>query len=310
MKRIQEPMPIQSPSRRTFLQWSGAAAAALGLSGGSLASSAQAAKAAKANKPDKPSKSSSVGEAIPEKPTKLKLGLASYSTRKFDLDQTLEIARRVGMKYICLKSMHLPLDAKPEEIAAAAAKVKQAGLILYGGGVISMQKESQIDQAFDYAKAAGMQLMVIAPIAETLPLIEKKVQQYNIAVAIHNHGPTDKHFPTPESVYEAVRERDKRMGLCMDIGHTVRVGADLNASTEKYFDRLLDVHMKDVTEATPKGHGIQAGRGVIDIPKFLGLLIRLKYPGVLSFEYEEDPDDPLPGLAESVGYTRGVMAAL
>jgi len=103
---------------------------------------------------------------------------------------------------------------------------------------------------------------------------------------------------------------DKRMGLCIDIGHTVRVGADLIASTEKCADRLMDVHMKDVTEAAPRGHGIQVGRGVIDIPPFLRTLRRLNYSGVVSFEYEEEAKDPLPGLAESVGYVRGVWAAM
>jgi inosose dehydratase len=292
----------QGQSRRSFLQWTGTAAAAFGLTGGSLALAAETAKGTKAaKKPRTPA---------PEKPARLKLGLASYSTRKFDLDQTIEIAKRVGLKYICLKSMHLPLEAKPDDIAAAAAKVRQAGLVLYSGGVISMQKESQIDQAFDYAKAAGMEMIIAAPTAEMLPAIEKKVKQYNIAVAIHNHGPGDKHFPTPESVCEAVKGLDKRIGLCMDIGHTVRVGADLIAATEKYYDRLLDVHIKDVTAPTPEGYGIQAGRGIIDLPKFLRLLVQRNYAGVLSFEYEEEADDPVPGLAESVGYTRGVLAAI
>ncbi len=49
------------------------------------------------------------------------------------------------------------------------------------------------------------------------------------------------------------------------------------------------------------------GGGVIDIPGFLKMLIKEKYSKVLSFEYEKDGNDPLPGLAESVGYVRGVL---
>ena len=240
----------------------------------------------------------------------MKLGVASYSFRKFDLDKAIALTKQLGVEYICLKSFHLPLNAKPQQIAAAAEKVRRAGLILYGGGVISMQREAEINQAFDYAKAAGMRVIVAAPGVAMLPAVERKVKQYDISVAIHNHGPTDKVFPTPQSVYEKIADLDKRIGLCIDIGHTVRVGADLLASTENYFDRLLDIHMKDVTAASPKGHEIQVGRGIIDIHGFLRILVKNKYSGVVSFEYEGEPDNPLPGMTESLAYTRRVLAEI
>jgi sugar phosphate isomerase/epimerase len=282
-------------SRRGFLQWTGLAAAGVS---GAVASGVRATAAPEpAAQPG--------GRRLP-----LTLGIATYTFRKFNLDKTLAMTKRAGLTHVCLKSFHLPLEAKPDEIAAAAEKVRAAGLVLYGGGVISMQREAQVAQAFDYAKAAGMKLIVAAPGAEMLPLIDRKIKEYDIAVAIHNHGPGDKHFPTPESAYEKIKRCDKRFGLCIDVGHTVRIGADLLESTEKYADRLLDVHMKDVTEAAPKGREIQAGRGIIDIPKFLRTLVHVKFVGVVSFEYEPEADDPLPGLAESVGYTRGAMAAL
>lgn len=244
------------------------------------------------------------------KKSRLKLGLASYSTRKFNLERTLEMTRRVGLEYLCLKSFHLPLEAKPDEIAAAAAKVQQAGIILYAGGVITLQKEAQVDQAFDYAQAAGMKMIIAAPSAAMLPSVEKKVKATGISVAIHNHGPGDKHFPTPESIYEKIKDLDGRIGLCIDIGHTVRIGADLIDSTRKFAARVLDIHIKDVSAANPKGKEVIIGRGVIDIPGFLRVLLEIKFAGVVSFEYEDRPDDPLPGLAQSVGYIQGVLAAL
>jgi len=246
----------------------------------------------------------------PVKTFPLKLGLASYSVRKFDLDKCIEMTKRAGLEYLCLKSMHLPLDAKPDEIKAATGKIAQAGLKLYGGGVITMKKEAEVDQAFEYAKAAGMKVIVAMPLPEVLPLVNQKVQQYDIHVAIHNHGPGDKVWPAPKTIYEAVKGLDRRVGICMDIGHTVRIGEDLIDSTQRYADRIFDLHIKDVTDASPKGRGIEVGRGVIDIPRFLQTLIRINYRGVVSFEYEENADDPLPGIAESVGYTKGVLATL
>jgi sugar phosphate isomerase/epimerase len=239
-----------------------------------------------------------------------KLGLASYTLRKFNLDDTLAMTKRVGLKYICFKSFHLPLDSTPAQIQAVVAKVNEAGLILYGGGVIYMTTEDQVHNAFDYAKAAGMKVIIGVPSPELLPLVDKKVEQYDIKVAIHNHGPGDKTYPTPASVYERIKDLDKRIGLCNDIGHTMRAGTEPAVSAERFADRLLDVHMKDVTEATANGQNIEIGRGVIDIPEFLKMLVKIKYSGVVSFEYEKDEDDPLAGLAESVGYVRGVLAAL
>ena len=237
------------------------------------------------------------------------LGLASYTLRKFKLDETLAMTRRVGLKYICFKSFHLPLESTEAEIKEVVAKVKEAGLTLYGGGVISMKKEPDVHRAFDYAKAAGMKVIIGVPAPQLLPLVNEKVRQYDIKVAIHNHGPTDKLYPTPASAYERIKDLDKRIGLCNDIGHTQRAGVDPSVSAAKFADRLLDVHMKDVSAATAKGHGVEIGRGVIDAPKFLRTLLQIRYAGIVAFEYEKDAEDPLAGLAESVGYVRGVLAA-
>ncbi|UCD52770.1 MAG: sugar phosphate isomerase/epimerase [Phycisphaerales bacterium] len=248
-------------------------------------------------------------EAISKKP-KLKLGLASYTLRKFDLDQTLAMTQRVGLKYIAFKSFHLPLDSSPEHIRAVARKVKDAGLELYGGGVIYMDDEAQVRQAFEYAKAAGMETIIGVPAHELLPLVDRLVKQYDIKVAIHNHGPGDKVYPIPASAYKLIKDLDQRIGLCNDIGHTCRSGIDPAVSAEKYADRLHDVHIKDVSAAVREGHTVEVGRGVIDIPKFLRTLIKIDYQGIVSFEYEKDENDPLPGLAESVGYVHGVLAAI
>jgi inosose dehydratase len=241
---------------------------------------------------------------------KFELGVASYTFRKFKLDETLAMTKRVGLKYVCFKSFHLALDSTPAQIKAVVAKVKEAGLELYGGGVIYMNSEAEVNRAFDYAKAAGMKVIVGVPKPELLKLVNRKVQEYDIKVAIHNHGPGDKTYPTPASAYEKIKNLDKRIGLCNDIGHTQRAGADPSVSAEKYADRLLDVHLKDVSEADAEGREVEVGRGVIDIPKFLRTLLKINYSGIVAFEYEKDPENLLPGLAESVGYVRGVLAAI
>jgi sugar phosphate isomerase/epimerase len=241
------------------------------------------------------------------KADRLKLGLASYTLHKFSLDETIKILQRLELKEVSLKDMHLPISATPAQLKEMTDKVRNAGINLYGVGVIYMKSEQEIDRAFAYAKNAGVKMIVGVPNHELLPYTNKKVKEYDIRVAIHNHGPGDKVYPSPETVYEKIKNLDKRIGLCIDIGHTQRIGLDPIKDTLRFADRLYDIHIKDVTGNTEKDTPTEIGRGVIDIPGFLKALLKIKYTGSVSMEYEKNAEDPVPGLAESVGYTKGVM---
>lgn len=241
---------------------------------------------------------------------KIKLGIASYTFREFSLEETLRMTKQVGMDYIALKSMHLPLDKSDSEILGVKNKIEKAGIKLYGAGVVYMKNEDEVVNAFRYAKAAGMKTIIGVPDHELLDLVEKKVKETDIQVAIHNHGPGDDLYPSPESIIDKIGNRDKRIGMCMDIGHTQRIGLDPASEALKYFDRLLDVHLKDVDKSTPEGDTVEIGRGVIDIQAFLQVLLENRYSGIASFEYEKDGKDPLAGLAESIGYVKGVLSLL
>ena len=273
-------------SRRRFLQLAGASAVACAASTRSRLSAAPAA-------------------SVP-----YQLGMASYTLREFPVEQAIEMTKRLGLVRIALKDFHLKMDATSAQIADTVAKVKAAGLELYGGGVIYMKSEAQVDRAFEYAKAAGMKLIIGVPNYELLPYTNRKVQEYDLPVAIHNHGPDNPLFPTPQSAYERIASLDRRIGLCIDAGHTQRSGIDPSESAVKYADRLFDVHIKDVSAATAEGRTVEIGRGVIDIPKLLRTLKGINFRGTLALEYEKDAKDPLPGAAESIGYLRGVLATM
>ena len=242
-----------------------------------------------------------------QKPLSLKLGLASYTLRKFDLDQVIEISKRLQLNSIALKSMHMALESSAEDIRSMAGKVRNAGLTLYGAGVIYMKSEAEVENAFSYAKHAGLEMIIGVPNHDLLPLVEKKVKETNIKLAIHNHGPGDDLYSSPHDVHAKIKDLDKRIGYCIDIGHVVRIGQDPVPMIEKYKDRLYDMHVKDMDKAEPQGKAIEIGRGIIDIPKVIRTLKKINYQGYVAFEYEKDADNPVPGLAESVGYIRGVM---
>ncbi|CAH0995643.1 Inosose dehydratase [Emticicia aquatica] len=241
---------------------------------------------------------------------KLKIGLASYTLRKYNLTQLIEICKRLDIKDVAFKSFHLPLESSDSEIKAIASKVKEVGLNLYGGGVIYMKNEEEVKNAFRYAQAAEMKLIIGVPNHELLPLVEKYVKETNIKLAIHNHGPGDNVYPTPATVYEKIEKLDNRIGLCIDIGHVVRLGMNPIEALKKYGHRMFDMHLKDVDGMFAKSESIQIGRGVINIPAVLKTLKEVNYQGVMSIEYEKDENNAESGLAESVGYLRGILAMM
>jgi inosose dehydratase len=281
-------MPDQT--RRSFLKLAGLAAAI-----GTL-------PASRSNAAESP--------ATGKEPPPFALGMASYTLRSFPLEQAIDMTKRVGLTKITLKDVHLPYPSTEAQIKTAVEKLKAAGLELSSCGVVYMTSETEVNNAFRYAGWAGIRMMVGCPDAALLPLVEKKVKETDIALAIHNHGPTDQRYPSPESAYRLIEKMDRRIGLCIDVGHTQRFGLDPAGEVERLHDRLLDIHIKDVSSANARGSTVEIGRGVIDIPKLLKTCLRLKYSGTLHFEHEKDEKNPLPGVAESIGYVRGVLAVL
>lgn len=242
------------------------------------------------------------------KATPFKVGVAGYTFVNYSLDESIAIMKRLDIRYLSVKDFHLPLDSSPEKIAEVLAKYKAAGIEVYTVGVIYMKTEAEVDRAFDYAKRVGVNMIVGVPTYELLDYTEKKVKSYDIRMAIHNHGPEDKLYPAPDDIYKRINKMDKRMGICLDIGHAVRAGSSLPRALKDFAPRIFDLHIKDVSAATAEAKSIEVGRGVIDFQPFVQALRSIKYSGVCSMEYEKDMKDLVPGLAESVGYFRGVMS--
>lgn len=241
----------------------------------------------------------------------LKLGIASYTFRNFTLDQAIDMTSQAGLGYITLKDVHLPMRSSPEQRHQAREKIEAAGLKLMGGGVIYMKNdEAEIRAAFDYARDAGMPVIVCSPDPAALDTVEAMAKRYDLRIAIHNHGPGDQKYPSPLDVLRLVKDRDSRMGICIDVGHTVRIGQDPVAVIEECAPRLYDFHIKDVTEATAKGAAVEVGRGIIDIPGVLRALRKCGFSGHLALEYEINAQNPMPGVLESVAFMRGVLAAI
>jgi inosose dehydratase len=243
----------------------------------------------------------------PETGEKFKVGMAGYTFVKFDLDKTLETLKNTDVHYLCIKDFHLPFKSTDEEIAAFHAKLKASNVTGYAVGPIYMKTQEEVDRAFAYAKRVGVKLVVGVPNYELLPYVDKKVKEYDFKYAIHLHGPDMPMYPDADDVWNNVKDLDPRIGMCLDIGHDTRNGKDPVADLKKYHTRVFDIHIKDVTGPTKQGYSLEIGRGVIDFPAFVKMLREVGYSGVCSLEHEKDMTNPFMGIAESIGYFRGVI---
>jgi sugar phosphate isomerase/epimerase len=237
----------------------------------------------------------------------LNIGIAGYTFAKFSIEQSIAMMKRINILNLSLKDIHLPVNSTDAQIAAAVTKFKEGGINIYTVGVIYMKTKEAVDAAFAYAKKVGVTMIVGVPSYDLIEYSEQKVKEYDIKLAIHNHGPEDALYPAPSDVYNRIKNLDARMGMCIDIGHSLRAGTLPENAIKLYKDRLFDIHIKDINAAAKDGKAIEMGRGVINIKEVIQSLRKIKYAGYCSIEFEKDMTDPLPGIAESIGYFKGVM---
>ncbi len=256
-----------------------------------------------------------VGQALKEtgKPCPIKLGLCSYTFRNFTRAQLIGFMKQLNMTDLNVKDIkdHLPMDPTQEQ--QALADYAAAGIKLHAAGAIYFPSsdEKDIRGKFEYAKRAGINVIVAGdPTPESLKWIERFVKEYDIKIAIHNHGPEDKFFPSPFDVLKAIKDLDPRIGFCIDVGHAVRANANVAEAIHATGSRLYDMHVKDLTDYSSKESQVAVGEGVIPFREIFQALAEIEYPGYVDLEYEINGNDPMPGVIESLSYMRGMLTGM
>jgi sugar phosphate isomerase/epimerase len=243
----------------------------------------------------------------------VRLGLASYTFRNFSRAQLIGFMKQLNVFALNAKDVKDHFPADPPGEAVALADYAAAGIRVHAAGVINFAKneEADIHSKFEYSKRAGIPVIVAGdPTAQTLPRIEKFAKEYDIRVAIHNHGPEDKLWPSPVTILKAVKDMDPRIGCCIDVGHTVRASTDVIQAIEEAGPRLFNIHMKDLTNFQDKESQVAVGDGSMPVRRIFEALIAMKYDGFVDLEYEVNPSDPMPGVISSFAYMRGMLAGL
>ncbi|HUY94683.1 MAG TPA: sugar phosphate isomerase/epimerase [Terracidiphilus sp.] len=247
------------------------------------------------------------------KPSPIRLGMCSYTFRNFTRDQMIPFLKQLHIDELNAKDAkdHLPTD--PQQEAAAVADYKTNGIKLHAAGAIYFRQNTDdaVRAQFEYVKRAGIAVIVGGdPTPETLPRIEKFVKEYDIKIAIHNHGPEDKLWPSPLDILKDIQGMDPRIGCCIDVGHTVRAGTDVVEAIHRVGPRLYNMHMKDLTSFTDKQSQVAVGDGRMPVREIFQALAAIRYPGFVDLEYEVHPDDPMPGVIASIAYMRGVLTGM
>ena len=241
----------------------------------------------------------------------VRLGLASYTFRNFSRVQLIGFMKQLHVFALNAKDVNDHLSADPSGEAVALADYAAAGIKLHAAGVIYFEKEEDADirNKFEYSKRAGIPVIVAGdPTVQTLPRIEKFAKEYDMRIAIHNHGPEDQLWPSPGAILKAAKDMDPRIGCCIDVGHTVRAGTDVVQAIQEAGPRLFNIHIKDLTNFQDKESQVAVGDGSIPVRRIFEALIAMKYEGFVDLEYEIHPNDPMPGVIASFAYMRGILS--
>jgi sugar phosphate isomerase/epimerase len=248
----------------------------------------------------------------------LNLGLAGYSLRKFSIDEAIAVMKELRITSISVFKVHVPIQlSTPDVCREMAQKFRGAGMSIPATGVVYLDKsEAVMRKAFECGRAAGLSTMTASyanpPDRDTFLMTERFVREYDMRLAFHNHGPEDKIFPSPYDVWNAVQPYDERLGLCIDVGHSARAGVDPTEAILRCRSRTYDVHMKDTLSQAgdKKDQAVGLGFGRLDIRSIMKALLEIRFKGQVGLEDEVESADPVPGIAQSFGYMRGMLAAL
>lgn len=240
----------------------------------------------------------------------LKLGLQIYSLREFPVDAALEHTKQLGFEQVEFFSGMFPLNATDEQIRAMVEKVRGLGLTISAHGVNGFTKDGAANRkVFEFAKKAGIKNISAAPTPDSMDSLNELVQEFDIRIAIHNHGPSDR-FNKVVDVLRAIEGRDARIGACADLGHFIRSGEKPVEVIRGLAGRLYGIHLKDFADMKENTRGVLLGQGHLDCGAVFDALVQAKFPsdGALSLEYEENPKDPIDDIRKCVATAKAALA--
>ena len=244
----------------------------------------------------------------------LKMGIQSYSLREFEGEAALEHTKALGLKYWESYTKHLPITGVPKQIAEEKELLAKYGVTLLSYGVLGFDtNENAAREKFEFAKAMGIKSLSAdpAPDKATFDLLDKLCAEYDVAIAIHNHGPGHRYNKISD-VEKVIKDRHPKVGACVDTGHYLRSDEDPVEAVERFGKRVFGCHLKDVKTTEVDGKKQKqfkiAGEGDLKVTDLLKALKKLDYQYCLAIEYEENAKNPLPDIEACLKHVRDCAA--
>jgi inosose dehydratase len=250
------------------------------------------------------------GNSIENRKQRISLGIQLYSLREFSLEAALDYAKQIGFTQVEFYSKMLPIDSTPEQIADVRKKVTDRGLSISAHGVNRFTKDAAANRKlFEFAKAVGIPTITADPDPDSFANLNDLVKEFDIRVAIHNHGPKHRYNKALDVLY-AVEKYDSRIGACADLGHYIRSGEKPTEVIRLLKGRLYGIHLKDFAEMQDKTKGVVLGKGHLDCQGVVDALLAVDFPanGAFSLEYEENPKDPIAEIKECFAVANAALA--
>jgi inosose dehydratase len=240
-----------------------------------------------------------------------KMGLQSYSLRgltsagQADLQRALDATKELGLHYWESYPAHVPMTTDPTQMADRKKQLESAGVTLMGYGVVHLGKDEAANRKyFEFAKAMGLKYMSASPDPGAFDLLDKLVEEYGVAIGIHNHGPGDR-FAKIDTIAKAIKDHHPKIGCCIDTGHFLRSREDPVQAVEVFGKRVYGVHLKDVKDSRDF---TVLGRGNLRTVDLLKGLAHNNYDYCLAIEYEESPENPIEDIKACLAEARKAIA--
>jgi inosose dehydratase len=223
------------------------------------------------------------------------VGLQSYTLREFPIDRALDEINKLGLHSVELFEAHFPSKSTDAEIEAMKSKTTALGIVMRGHGVNPFTANHEENRRwFEFAKKAGIKNISANPTEDAFDSLDKLCEEYQIRIAIHNHGPGADYDKIADTL-NAIRGHHPLIGACADLGHYIRSGEDPVRAITLFEGRLYGIHLKDFAEQKANTKGVILGQGHLDVTGVFKALKKVNFPpdGCLSIEYEENPKAPL-----------------
>jgi sugar phosphate isomerase/epimerase len=240
------------------------------------------------------------------------MGIQTYTLRNFNLADTLRHIAGLGLHYAEFFSSHLAVNADDATIKSLHADLDRAKIKIVAHGVNAFSKNHDANRKlFEFAKRVGFKTLTADPSPDSFDSLDKLCEEYQIRIAIHNHGPGNR-YAKLENVKKAVKDRHKLIGSCVDTGHALRSDEDPVKWVAELGPRVFGVHIKDVKEKKDRTYDVIIGSGHLDLVELFKTLRKIKFPadGAMSLEYEANPQNPIDDVSKCLAKAAEAIAKI